>query len=255
MDTRWIGHPFFHMEEVDSTNEEAKRYASQGVESGALIVAEKQTAGKGRRGRSWSNTPGECLQMSLLLRPSLTPNETAGLTLVAALAVCRAVESVLPSLRPQIKWPNDVIVGTKKICGILVELLLDAGQNIVVIGIGVNVNNMCFPAELREKATSLRLETGRPVERELLMERIWQDFETLYERYQLTNNMRGLKPDYEQRLVNIGRPVCVRYAAESLEGIAEGIDTEGRLLLRGNDGIQRRIDAGEVSVRGIYGYV
>ncbi|MCI8565346.1 MAG: biotin--[acetyl-CoA-carboxylase] ligase [Lachnospiraceae bacterium] len=255
MDTRWIGHPFFHMEEVDSTNEEAKRYASQGVESGALIVAEKQTAGKGRRGRSWSNTPGECLQMSLLLRPSLTPNETAGLTLVAALAVCRAVESVLPSLRPQIKWPNDVIVGTKKICGILVELLLDAGQNIVVIGIGVNVNNMCFPGELREKATSLRLETGRPVERELLMERIWQDFETLYERYQLTNNMRGLKPDYEQRLVNIGRPVCVRYAAESLEGIAEGIDTEGRLLLRGNDGIQRRIDAGEVSVRGIYGYV
>ena len=93
------------------------------------------------------------------------------------------------------------------------------------------------------------------MERELLMERIWQDFETLYERYQLTNNMRGLKPDYEQRLVNIGRPVCVRYAAESLEGIAEGIDTEGRLLLRGNDGIQRRIDAGEVSVRGIYGYV
>lgn len=255
MNTRWIGNPLFRMQEVDSTNEEAKRYASQGVESGALIVAERQTAGKGRRGRSWSNTAGECLQMSLLLRPPLTPKEASGLTLVAALAVCRAVESVLESLRPAIKWPNDVIIGTKKICGILVELLLDAGQSSVIIGIGVNVNNMEFPEELREKATSLKLETGRQIDREFLMERIWQEFEALYARYLLTKDMQDLKADYEQRLVNIGRAVKVCYGKESLEGVAEGIDTEGHLLLRGKDGVQSQIEAGEVSVRGIYGYV
>ncbi len=255
MNTQWIGHPFFHMEEVDSTNEAAKRFANQGVESGALIVAEKQTAGKGRRGRSWSNTAGESLQMSLLLRPELTPKEASGLTLAAALAVSRAVESLPGSLRPQIKWPNDVIVGTKKICGILVELLLDSDQSSVIIGIGVNVNNSVFPGELREKATSLKLATGGQIDRESLMEKIWQEFEAIYEQYLLTKDMSGLKADYEQRLVNIGRQVCVSYGNESLEGVAEGIDVEGHLLLRAKDGGLRHIEAGEVSVRGIYGYV
>lgn len=255
MDTRWIGHPMFRMQEVDSTNEEAKRYASQGVESGALIVAERQTAGKGRRGRSWSNRAGKGLQMSALLRPPLTPAEASGLTLAAALSVCFAVESMYPQSRPQIKWPNDVLLGTRKICGILLELLLGKEENSVVVGIGVNVNNTGFPDELKEKATSLWIEQGETTDRERLMERIWQEFEAVYDRYLLTKDMQGLKADYERRLVNIGRAVRVCQGDKSLEGIALGIDLRGRLLVRGEDGQVSGVEAGEVSVRGVYGYV
>lgn len=261
MNTRWIGHPLFCMDEVDSTNEEAKRYANQGVENGALIVAEKQTAGKGRRGRSWSNTAGECLQMSALLRLPLTPTEASGLTLVAALAVCRALEAVRPGIgtSPQIKWPNDIVLGTKKICGILVELILEQSraqkESCVVIGIGVNVNNTIFPEELRQKAGSLRLEWGQNIDRELLMEKIWQEFEEAYDQFRITKDMQSLKTEYEKRLVNIGRLVRVQYGTEILEGTAVGIDALGHLLVRTDQGETHSVDAGEVSVRGIYGYV
>lgn len=258
MNTRWIGHPIYRMDEVDSTNEEAKRYLSQGVESGALFVAERQTAGKGRRGRSWDGRPGESLLMSAVLRLSLTPEQASGLTLVTGLAVCRAVES-LPACPkaagPRIKWPNDVILGSRKICGILVELLLERERNGIVIGIGVNVNNSGFPQELREKATSLKREWGRTVDREDLMERIWQEFEAACDCYLLTRDMRGLREEYEQRLINMGCPVRTESAGGGLEGIAEGIDDRGRLRIRKADGELVCIDAGEVSVRGIYGYV
>ena len=258
MNTRWIGHLIYRMDEVDSTNEEAKRYLSQGVENGALIVAERQTAGKGRRGRSWDGRPGESLQMSAVLRLSLTPEQASGLTLVTGLAVCQAVES-LPACPkeagPRIKWPNDVILGSRKICGILVELLLEKERNGIVIGIGVNVNNSGFSEELREKATSLKRELGRTVDREDLMERIWQEFETACDCYLLTRDMRGLREEYERRLVNMGCPVRTECAGGGPEGIAEGIDDRGRLRIRKADGELVCIDAGEVSVRGIYGYV
>lgn len=270
MDTKWVGRTLVRMDVVDSTNETAKEYASQGAESGTLIVAERQTAGKGRRGRGWEGTAGESLLMSVLLRPPVTPEQSAMLTLVTALAVCRALEwqkdQVLLSAAmagqetgefvPQIKWPNDVILGTRKVCGILTELIFDRKDSFsVIIGVGVNVNNQYFSEELAEKATSLRREWGQTIDREALMERIWQEFEKGYEVFLTAGDMRPLKREYEKRLVNAGRPAQVFFEGENLCGTARGVDEKGRLILDMPDGRQTAVDAGEVSVRGIYGYV
>lgn len=266
------------MDEVDSTNETVKRYASQGAESGTLIVAERQTAGKGRRGRSWESKQGDSLMMSLMVCPPMRPEQSAMLTLVTALAVCRALVRYqkehgetpdtgqdagheqdgmrTAGVMPRIKWPNDVILGSRKICGILTELVFDkSGGFYVIIGIGINVNNEHFSEELAEKATSLRREWGYPVEREYLTEMIWQEFETLYDIFLAVGDLSSLKDEYEDCLVNRNRLARVLFEGEDLEGTAAGIDSQGRLLLTLSDGRTIPIDAGEVSVRGVYGYV
>ena len=271
MNTKWVGRPTVRMDVVDSTNEEVKRYASQGAGSGALIVAKRQTAGKGRRGRLWESKEGDSLMMSALLRPDILPENAAMLTIVTALAVCRGVEQMRRQIAapaqeskepetklaaPQIKWPNDIILGTRKICGILVELMLEAnGSFYVVIGIGVNVNNRTFPGELSGKATSLKKEWGQAVDQEELMTQIWQEFDPLYDRFLQDGDLGGLQKAYEARLVNSGRRVRVCLVGREQEGTAKGIDQRGRLLLGLDSGETILIDAGEVSVRGIYGYV
>ena len=270
MNTKWVGRQTVRMETVDSTNEEMKRYASQGAGSGALIVAERQTAGKGRRGRSWESREGDSLLMSALLRPDILPEQSAMLTIVTALAVCQGIERIreevsvqVPKSKeeaaltaPQIKWPNDIILGTRKVCGILVEMMLEqTGCFYVVIGIGVNVNNQEFSGELSGKATSLQREWGYPVDREELMLRIWQEFDPLYDRFLQDGDLRGLQRAYEARLVNSNRQVQVFFPGGEQKGTAKGIDSRGRLLLKQDSGETLLIDAGEVSVRGICGYV
>ena len=271
MNTKWVGRPTVRVDVVDSTNEEIKRYASQGAGSGALIVAKRQTAGKGRRGRRWESSEEGSLMMSALLRPDILPENAAMMTIVTALAVCRGVErmreQVMAQTResgaaetnlaaPQIKWPNDIILGTRKICGILVELILEeSGKFYLVIGIGVNVNNPAFSGELSQKATSLQREWGQTVDREELMAQIWQEFDPLYDLFLQDGDLSGLLKAYDSRLVNSGRRVRVCLLQGEQEGTARGIDRKGRLLLTQDSGETLMIDAGEVSVRGIYGYV
>lgn len=271
MNTNWVGRPTVRLKEVDSTNETVKRYASQGAENGTLIVAERQTAGKGRRGRSWESGNGENLLMSVLLRPSFAADKASMLTIVTAMAVCRGLERIRDEIRKQkngcreqeaclpavrIKWPNDVLLGTRKVCGILTELMLDGeGGYYVVIGVGVNVNTRYFPGELEEKAASLCREWGRSVDREAVMERIWQEFEAVYGQFLADGDLSVLREEYENCLVNRGQRVHVCRPGAEFDGIAGGIDTQGRLSVSSEDGEEILVDAGEVSVRGIYGYV
>lgn len=246
-------------EELDSTNTRAKQLAEADAGEGLLVMAERQTAGKGRRGRGWESRAGENVYMTLLLRPSLSPLRMPGITLLAALAVAHGIYQVCGA-KAEIKWPNDVVLGGKKICGILTEM--SSEENFIhylVVGIGINVNGQEFPEELKGKATSLFLELGRPVERCSLAAQVVSELCGYYERFQREGDLSFVVEEYNQALANKDQQVRVYYdmvesASVPEEGIARGIDSEGALLVE-IDGSLKRIISGEVSVRGMNGYV
>lgn len=250
-----------YLESVDSTNDEIKRRAVRGAQEGLVITAGVQTAGRGRSGRKWEMRPKESVATSLLLRPDLPVKKLPCLTLVAAMAVRRAVAD-LCALETEIKWPNDLVKNGKKICGILTELSAKEGEaEYVVIGIGVNVHNLLFSSELLDKATSLdRERQALGLEKlpqdicEKLTDRIWQEFFLLYEVFYLTGDLRVLMEEYNRFLVNRNQQVKVLDPKGQWEGVARGIDAAGVLLVETKEDL-RRVDAGEVSVRGVYGYV
>ena len=244
-----------YLERTGSTNEDAKRLAAEGADSGTVIVADCQEAGKGRRGRNWISPPGTNLYFTLLLKPDFSPDKASMLTLVMALSVAQALESET-KICPGIKWPNDIVHNGRKLCGILTEMTLDAGAiGAVVIGVGVNVTQTEFPEELKETATSLVLEGAAVPDRMQLLNRILEYFDKNYEIYLQRLNLSGLRESYEKYLVNRGRQVRVLDPAGEYEGKALGINESGELLVETADGNVSRVYAGEVSVRGIYGYV
>ena len=243
------------LEKIDSTNEEAKRLALVGGDHGTVVLAREQTAGRGRRGRSWHSPPGASIYMSVLLRPPIEAGQASMLTLVAALAVSRAIEEVCEQ-RAMIKWPNDLLLQEKKVCGILTEMSLDReGIDHVIVGIGVNVGQQEFPEEIRQIATSLEMECLAAIDRNRLVDGILEQLERLYQDFMKKKDLSFLKEEYNERLINIGRQVRVIEADREVLGEALGIDEAGELLIRRPDGEIGTICAGEVSVRGIYGYV
>lgn len=248
-------------EEIDSTNIRAKQLAEQGEPEGTLVVADFQTAGKGRRGRSWESEKGAGIWMSLLLRPKVKPAEVSCLTLVAAMAVAKVIQKKC-GIDAKIKWPNDVVVGGKKLCGILTEMNSEMDEIYsVVIGIGINVNQKSFSAELEEKATSIFRENGQKVDRQMIIAEVMNAFAGYYEKYLQTRDMELLQEEYNEMLVNKNQEVLVYHGMmedisteEAENGTAKGIDASGALLVETTHGI-KKIVSGEVSVRGIYGYV
>ncbi len=253
--TSWAGRPVKYFREIDSTNDEAKRLAAEGAAEGTLVVADSQTKGKGRSGREWSMKPGSAVAMSLLLRPELPPERISMVTLVMGLAaakVCRRLYR-LPAM---IKWPNDVVVNGRKLCGILTELGEDSLHHpFVVIGVGINVNETAFPEKIRDVATSLQRELGEKQNRARLIAECIREFEKLYGEFLKTKDLSLLTDTYEKLLVNRGRTVRVLEPGNEYEGTALGISARGELLVRGEDGTVKNVYAGEVSVRGVYGYV
>ncbi len=247
-------------ETVDSTNTKAKQLAELGAEEGTLIVAEEQTAGKGRRGRKWKTEKGSGIWMTLLLRPDMHPSKVSGITLLTALAVVQGIYEVCGATA-QIKWPNDVVIAKKKICGILTEMSSEENYiHYVVSGIGINVNHTSFPEEL-QNASSIFLETGKKVDRCELTAHILQIFSSFYTRYVEEQSLSSFVDAYNSVLANKDQEVRVYYglAEETDEekaeiGIARGINQEGALLVEMENGI-REIISGEVSVRGLYGYI
>lgn len=255
-----IGGQLIMKESTDSTNLDIERAAEEGAPHGLVAVAEQQTAGKGRRGRSWVSPPGENLYFSMLLIPKLAADQASMVTLVMALAVAGAVKRA--GLDAKIKWPNDVVVNGKKICGILTELFFKKdGSYYVVIGTGINVNQKGFPEEIQETATSLyrekREQTGADglLDRESLLADVLQLFSCYYDRLEECGNLSGLRREYESLLANYEQQVEVLDPKGTWKGIALGIDDVGELLVRHEDGQVEAVYAGEVSVRGIYGYV
>lgn len=247
-----------HFKQTDSTNNQAKLYAANGCCDRTLFVADCQINGKGRRGRSWLSDSGCGLWMSLLLRPDLKPENASMLTLVAALAVAEALENVAASetFNCSIKWPNDIVVNGKKVCGILTEMGTDKGSiDYVVIGIGININTKQMPDSISETATSLYLETGIEYQREDIIAEFVKVFEKHYKKFLENCSLKGILEDYNNKLINRERQVRVLGVGGELVGEALGIDETGALLVRTKDNHIENIVAGEVSVRGLYGYV
>ena len=252
--TEWVGQEIFYFPVVDSTNTKAKQLAEDGYPSGTLVVAEQQNAGKGRRGRGWESPRGSGIFMTLLLKPEINPNNASMLTLVAALAVSAAISK--QTGRPAgIKWPNDIVMNRRKVCGILTELSAQFDYvNHIVIGIGINVHNDFFPEEISQMATSLYLETKEHFNRAALIEEVWEQFEHYYGVFLETEDLRGLVKEYNAHLVNMHQSVKVQDPKEPFEGRAMGITPRGELIVDTWES-RKLVSAGEVSVRGMYGYV
>ena len=251
--TKWAGKTVHFARETDSTNLWIKRLAKEGAPEGTLALAEFQSAGRGRLGRSWEVPEGTSVMMSILLRPKFEPQYAPTLTLVMGMAVAKAVKKL--GFDVSIKWPNDVVVSHKKICGILTEMGVRDGKiDYAVIGVGINVNIREFPEEMADKATSLYLESGREFDRSQLPGLVMEAFEEYYEKFAATCDLRGLKEEYESILANYNQPVRV-LAKEPYEGVARGITDGGELLVKKTDGTIVAVSAGEVSVRGLYSYV
>lgn len=251
--TKWTGKTVHFAREIDSTNLWIKRLAKEGAPEGTLALAEFQSAGRGRLGRSWEVPEGTSVMMSILLRPKFEPQYAPMLTLVMGMAVAKAVKKL--GFDVSIKWPNDVVVSHKKICGILTEMGVRDGKiDYAVIGVGINVNIREFPEEMADKATSLYLESGREFDRSQIPGLVMEAFEKYYEKFAATCDLSGLKEEYESILANYNQPVRV-LAKEPYEGVARGITDGGELLVEKTDGTIVAVSAGEVSVRGLYSYV
>ena len=252
--TEWAGCEIYYFDSIDSTNTKAKELAEEGHPSGTLVVADRQTAGKGRRGRSWESPTGIGIFMTLMLKPEINPNNASMLTLVAAMATTRAIRRVT-GVPAMIKWPNDIVMNGKKVCGILTEMSAQFDYiNHIVIGIGINVHNEDFPEEIAKTASSLYLESGQHIHRASLIEAFLEEFEDVYAEYLKTEDMEGLQKEYDAMLVNRGRQVRVLDPKEPFEGKAMGITKKGELIVDTWES-RKLVSSGEVSVRVIYGYV
>lgn len=251
--TQRLGFNIIYEECMDSTNTRAKMIGGENMMDEAVIVARKQTAGRGRRERNWISPEGNCY-FSILMRPHVQMANVSMLTLVAALALSQAVENVT-GLEVQIKWPNDVVVNGRKLCGILTESSIGVdGLKYVVIGIGINVNQKEFEVEIESMATSIALQTGKNVDCAHLIGEFLNCFENVLDIFLDTEDMSVLMEQYNKLLVNRDREVRIIDQNERI-GTAIGIGRRGELLIRGEDGNIEAIISGEVSVRGLYGYV
>ena len=255
MDSVVMGRDIVCYDEVGSTNTVLRKLAEEGAVSGTLVTAESQTSGRGRRGRTWVSPSGTNIYMSLLIKPDYELEKSRMLTLIMALSVAQAVTKST-GLKAKIKWPNDIVVNNKKVTGILTEMILnkEAGP-FVIIGTGINVNIEEFPDEIKDMATSLKNESGKDENREEIIALILSFFEDNYNKFLKTKDLSLIKSEYESLLVNKDKEVLVLGEKEPYTGTALGIDNEGELFVKGKDGKLNKIYAGEVSVRGLYGYV
>jgi BirA family biotin operon repressor/biotin-[acetyl-CoA-carboxylase] ligase len=258
LDTKWVGRNLVFHRETGSTNLDAKKLADEGAASGALVVADMQTAGRGRRGRDWVSPAGKDIYMTLMLRPECRPDMASALTLVMALAVLEAIREFMPiECQVGIKWPNDIVINNKKTCGILTEMSAELdGIHYVVIGVGINVNQTEFADEIKANATSMLIENGTKINRSKLVARVMHYFEEDYEIFAKTWDLTGLVDKYNKYLVNCGKEVRVLDPKGEYDAYAEGINENGELIVKRKDnGETVLVYAGEVSVRGVYGYV
>lgn len=249
--TKTMGQTIYFYEETDTTNNRARELALEGAPEGTLVVAEKQTAGRGRRGKVWESPLGTGIWMSLVLRPQIAPAEASVLTLLCGLATAEAIEAET-GLSAGIKWPNDILINRKKAVGILTEMDCEMSEvHFVIPGIGINVNTASFPPEIAEIATSLYLECGKTVSRRRLVHKVLERLEEHYETFLRTGSFAAMLEDYRKHCITLGKEVHVLgrepFFAEALD-----ITPEGELLVRRADnGKEEVVFSGEVSIRGV----
>jgi BirA family biotin operon repressor/biotin-[acetyl-CoA-carboxylase] ligase len=241
-----------YFRQVDSTNTALKNLADQGAPEGTIAIAEEQTGGRGRLGRSWSSPAGKGISLSILLRPSLAPGDTPLFTLMTAAAVTQGINNVAPGLSIGIKWPNDLLISRRKVCGILTEIKAEADLlHYLIIGIGINVNSKLedFPPELKKIATSIYLENNKTeVSRQKLTCSILQKLDDFYRRYFL-EGPGFILAEWKKYNITLGRKITINTFRDRITGTAVGLSPRGALILEEKDGTRREFHSGEVTLR------
>lgn len=252
LNTKFIGKNIIHFDSINSTNIKAKELAELGEVEGSIIISEEQTMGKGRLGRTWVSPKHAGIWMSLILRPDLLPSKASLITQLGAAAVAKALLSL--GVTPYIKWPNDLLVNGKKVCGILTEMSCELNQiNYIVMGIGVNVNQDLshFPDDLKDIATSLRIEEGKNFSRKALTAHIINEFEVLYQQFVNDNNIKPSLDICRENSILLGREIKIINRGQLISAKALDIDDNGELIVEYEDGKIDKMISGEVSMHGL----
>lgn len=248
LQTRRFGQYVFDLKSTESTNLIAAKLAEEGEPEGTLVIADQQTGGKGRRGRTWFSPAGTGIWMSLILRPDLPMAQAPQLTLVAAVAVSLALTDIVGQ-KAGIKWPNDILFDNRKVCGILTEMNMESEEiKSVIVGIGVNVNQELhdFPFDLQERAASLRMVAGQRLQRAAAVQRILEQFEVLYDLFLQEGGFAPIRELWKRQSVTIGKQVVAQTPRGVFAGIAVDIDDMGALILRDEQGQLQKIFSADI---------
>lgn len=246
-----IGKNLIVLDSVNSTNDYLKKLGNEGCENGTVVAAREQTRGKGRLGRTWQSKKDDGIAFSVLLRPNVAPSEVSAITPLAGLAVCKAIREYT-KLDCVIKWPNDIIIGRKKLVGILTEMSAEFDAvEYVITGIGINVDHTSFPEEIAFKATSLLLETGRHIDKNEFLACVLEHLENEFVKNNLELTTTALS-EYTDLCATVGRSVTFQRGTRRISGMAVGVSEHGELKVMMSDGTISLVNSGEVTVQGIY---
>ena len=251
MHNKIIGKNLIVLDSVNSTNDYLKKLGNEGCDNGTVVAAREQTRGKGRLGRTWQSKKDDGSAFSVLLRPNVAPSEVSAITPLAGLAVCKAIREYT-KLDCVIKWPNDIIVGRKKLVGILTEMSAEFDAvEYVITGIGINVDHTSFPEEIAFKATSLLLETGRHIDKNEFLACVLSYIENEFVKNNLELTPTALS-EYTDLCATVGRSVTFQRGTRRISGMAVGVSDHGELKVMMSDGTISLVNSGEVTVQGIY---
>lgn len=251
LQTKIIGKDIIVLDCVGSTNDYIKELGSKSYKSGTVVAAREQTTGKGRLGRVWKTKKDDGIAFSILLRPSLAPNEISAITPLVGLAMCKAIRKYT-NINCMIKWPNDIISNNKKLVGILTEMSAEFDAvEYIVIGIGVNILHTEFPQDIAYKATSLKLETGKDIDQNEFLAFALKEIETELFKNNFKLSSTALD-EYSSMCATTGKTVSFVRKGTTISGVAVGVESDGELKVMLSDGSIRLVNSGEVTVQGIY---
>ncbi len=251
LNNKIIGKSILVLDSVDSTNDYIKRIGNSRAANGTVVVAREQKNGKGRLGRSWQSKKDESIMLSILLKPNITPSQVSQITPLVGLAVCKALREVT-KLNCMIKWPNDIVVGSKKLVGILTEMSTERDSvEYIVTGIGINVDQTDFPDEIAHKATSILLETGKHFDKNRLLINVLEQLEKEFSETNLELTPDALE-QYVNMCISIGKSVRFMRGTRQMCGTAVDVAVDGQLQVVLPDGSPCLVNSGEVTVQGIY---
>lgn len=251
LSTRYIGRRVIYLEATTSTNDIAKKLGMEGEKEGLVVVAEQQTSGRGRMGRSWSTHSGEAIAMTMLLKPDIPVNQGPSITPLLAISIVKALKDLI-GIEVGIKWPNDIVLGSKKLCGILTEMSISNGKiNCIIVGMGLNVNQESFEDEIKDIAISLRGFSGSYYKRKEILSSILNQFEINYEIFK-KRGIGAFRDDLKKYSILMGKDIEICDIGENLKGKAIDIGEDGSLIVELFDGKKINVISGEVTIKGYY---
>ncbi|MCI1945657.1 biotin--[acetyl-CoA-carboxylase] ligase [Clostridium luticellarii] len=256
VNTKYIGKNIIHFESIDSTNDRAKKLSEQGAEHGTVVISEEQAGGKGRLGRIWCSPKYKGISMTIILRPNIDPMEASQITQIAAASMINSLKEF--NIDAKVKWPNDIIINGKKVCGILTEMSGELNKvNYVIVGIGINANmdKYDFSKDLLDKATSIKIETKSNINRKALVGALLNEFEILYTEFQEKGKINLSVEICKNNSAVIGKNIKIIKNTQESCAKAVDLDGKGRLIVKHKDGSLEKLISGEISIRGLDSYI